>query len=78
MPEVKFEEVSEVGISGGGDADKKKLAASRIIYATALQLGVDVVRELYDCGNLSTSIKEEQMDMNGVRALLYRSIASNI
>ena len=68
---------TEVACDGSKAVDKRN-AESRIVLMTAMQLGMDVLRDLYDCGNLVTAVKEEEMNMKGVRALLASTLRNSI
>lgn len=49
-------------------------AHSLLVMASAVQLGVDIVRELLDTGSLEDQVRDEEVNMVGVSSLLASTI----
>lgn len=52
---------------------------NRLVLASAVQLGVDILRELSESGGLGSSlVKGEPVQIDGVRTLLTASITKEL
>lgn len=52
---------------------------NRLVLASAVQVGMDIIRELAETGGLGpTEIKGERVELDGVRNLLTASITKDL
>lgn len=51
-----------------------KLAHNQLVLGSAVQLGVDIVRELMDTGNLEAEVTDTDVSMAGVTKLITSTI----
>lgn len=49
-----------------------------LVLASAIQLGVDIARELLDTGNMVDQVKGEPVDVNGIRNLMTATVCAKL
>lgn len=86
MSDISDNEVTAVGGPPMSDAKVIKEASreniahahSTLVVANAIQLGVDIVRELMDTGNLENQVQNNDVSMVGVTSLIASTINREI
>lgn len=67
------------GVDSASSANQSKNAAqSLVVLSSALQLGIDIVRDLLDTGNVKDEVKGEHVTVDGIRNLLTASVMREI
>ncbi len=57
---------------------EKHKSHNTLVLVSAIQLGVDIARELLDTGNMVDQVKGEPVDVNGIRNLMNATVCAKL